>query len=498
MKKLLLSILTLVLGTTNYFGQCNVTLTSNKQKFCSDENATLLASPSDLKNIPDFSDSKQIFDLKDLNLTQQIIGFINNGTLTGLSYPIDTVKGSFNMNIPGVQLKNATVTSGKIKIGIETDLKQDLKIYFQLPYFKINGKPLTDSIFVTGVTNTTSGMVTFSKELDLTNAIIDFSAGNPSLYNIVYYKVKPSIKITTKILTGSEIGNLKIDLKGLTFAENISYKWFLNDNELTDKNTPNIDVNKSGIYKVITTSNCGTVEDTFKITVVERPSKEVSILGNLIFCEGDSLKLLALGKGSYKWSNNDITEITVIKKTGDYYVTVTNDICSSTSDNIKVTVNENPTVKLNHKDTTIIIGSELVLKATGAKDYEWNDQSTQDFITVKDAGLYSVIGKNEFGCTSTASIKIEVREKGASLLNVNKIKVAVSPNPSTDLIHITVEDFKNKTISLIDLKGNIVFSQDLTSLNSTVSVNSFAKGVYLLNIIDDTKTVVNVQRIVIE
>lgn len=497
MKKILLSILTLVLGTSNFFGQCKVTLTSNKQKFCSDESSILTATPSDLRSIPDFSDSKKVFDVNDLKLDKAYISLINSGTLSGLTFPFNETSGEFNMNIQGVQLKNTVISSGKLMITIETDLKQDLKVVFELPYFKINGKTLKDSIMVTGNTNST-GLVSFPKEFDLTNAIVDFSSGDPSKYNIVSYKVKPSIKITSKIFTGSEIGNLKIDLKNLTFTENISYKWFLNNNEIGDKNTPNIEVNKSGTYKVITTSNCGTAEESIDITVVERPSKEVSVLGNLTFCDGDSVKLKALGTGSYKWTNNAITNETIIKKSGDYNVTITNDICTSTSENIKVTVNENPIVKLNHKDTTIIIGSNLTLKANGAKSYEWNNNSKQDTLLVTQAGTYTVVGKNEFGCTSSATIKVDVREKGAGLSNLNNVKVAVSPNPSSDILNVTVEEFKNKAISLVDLRGNLILKQTLNSVNTTIAVDSFAKGIYILNVVDGSNSVLNSQRVVIE
>lgn len=497
MKKLLLSIFTLVMGTSNFFGQCNVTLKADKQKFCSDENSILTATPSDLRSIPDFSDSKKVFDVNDLKLDKTYISLINSGTLSGLTFPFNETSGEFNMNIQGVQLKNTVISSGKLMITIETDLKQDLKVVFELPYFKINGKTLKDSIMVTGNANTT-GLVSFPKEFDLTNAIVDFSAGNPSQYNIVSYKVKPSIKITTKTFTGTEIGNLKIDLSNLTFTENIVYKWYLDNNLIVDKNTPSIDVNKSGLYKVVTTSNCGTAENTVQINVIERPSKEVSVIGNLTFCNGDSVILNALGNGACLWSNNDITKETTIKKSGVYNVTIVNDICSTISDNINVTVHENPIVKLNHKDTTIIIGSALTLIASGANSYEWNDNSKQDTLLVNQAGTYTVTGKNEFGCTSSATIKVDVREKGAGLSNLNNVKVAVSPNPSSDILHVTIEEFKNKAISLVDLKGNLILNQSLNSVNTTIAVDSFAKGIYILNVVDGSNSVLNSQRVVVE
>ena len=141
--------------------------------------------------------------------------------------------------------------------------------------------------------------------------------------------------------------------------------------------------------------------------------------GSLTFCEGNSATLSAVGKGTgykYTWSDKSTDNSLIVKKAGSYTVTVTNDICSITSDPIAITVNPNPIVKLNQKtDTTIIVGSQLVLRASGAKEYLWSTDSKLDSIIVKDSNNYIVTGKNEFGCTSTASVKIKLREKKAGL-----------------------------------------------------------------------------------
>jgi hypothetical protein len=194
MRKLILSIFTFALSTSAYFSQCNVSINADKAKFCSDEKGILTAKTADSKKIPDYSESKKVFDLKDAKIDPSLLSLINSGVLTGVKIPLgDTIKGFSNIPIPGIQLKNAIITTGKIKIGIETDLKQDLSVYFQLPYFKINGKPFTDSIIIEGNKIAPTGLIQFSKDIDLKNAVVDFTAGNPTQYNTVYYKVLPAI-----------------------------------------------------------------------------------------------------------------------------------------------------------------------------------------------------------------------------------------------------------------------------------------------------------------
>jgi hypothetical protein len=428
MRKLLLSIFTITLSTSAYFSQCNVTINADKIKFCSDEKGIITAKTADLKTIPDFSDSKEIFNIKSLGLNTDILNLIKSGVLTNISYPIkDTVKGSFNMPIPGVELKTASVTTGKLKLALETDLKQNFKIYFQLPYFKINGKPLTDSIIIEGNKIAPTGLIQFSKDIDLKNAVVDFTAGNPTQYNTVYYKVLPAIRITTNIITGNEVVNMKLSLSNLTFTENIKYEWFLDDTSIKSENTPSIEVNKGGTYKVKTTSNCGTGEKS-----------------------------------------------------------------------IQITVNPNPVVKLNHVDTTIVIGSKLTLKATGAKEYLWNDKSILDSIVLKEAGKYSVTGKNEYGCTDSAIFELKLREKGLGIETLNTLHLSISPNPVSDILTVTVDSFKNNSLSIVDLKGNKILTKLLTDSKTEINVNSFAKGIYLVNISDNANTVLNTKRFVVE
>jgi hypothetical protein len=66
------------------------------------------------------------------------------------------------------------------------------------------------------------------------------------------------------------------------------------------------------------------------------------------------------------------------------------------------------------------------------------------------------------------------------------------------VLNITIEEFKNKSISIIDLKGNLIFNQSLNSINTTIEIDSFAKGTYILNVVDGSNSVLNSQRIVIE
>ena len=149
-------------------------------------------------------------------------------------------------------------------------------------------------------------------------------------------------------------------------------------------------------------------------------------------------------------------------------------------------------------DTTIVIGSKLTLKATGAKEYLWNDKSILDSIVLKEAGKYSVTGKNEYGCTDSAIFELKLREKGLGIETLNTLHLSISPNPVSDILTVTVDSFKNNSLSILDLKGNKILTKLLTDSKTEINVNSFAKGIYLVNISDNANTVLNTKRFVVE
>ena len=709
-KYLLVTMITLI--NLSVFGQCIVNLTTTKNTICPGEKTTLEAKSSNLLSLPDLSDSRKAFDMKDTKLDPTVLTLIKSGLLSGVTIPLATSTGTFNMNLPGIQLKNTLISSGKLTISLETDLKQDMTVYVELPYFKVNGLSLKDSILIKGsnIQNTT-GMSTFSKVIDITNASADFTSGNTTLYNTISYIVKPSVKITTTILTGNEIGNLKMDLKDLILTENTTYSWQLNNILLQEKNTPNIDVTEPGTYKVTTVSNCGTAENTLTISKADVPSNKINVVGNLTFCEGESVKLSAdgigtyawsnnkttneivvttpgtfslnikndyctvssdpivvnvipkpstkvnvfgnlnlcegesvklsaegigsylwsnnetskeivltksgsytlnikneycnvnstpivvnviakpsnkvnvsgnltfcqgdsvklsadgmgsymwtngkttkeivvkdagtytlnikndycnvnsspivvsvnskpsnkvnvsgnltfcegdsiildaVGEGTYKWSNGNTNKSIIVKEPGKYTVTITKYFCSAVSDIIVANTNPKPILKFNYKDTTINNGEKLTLKVSGAKEYLWYDQSKLDSVVIKDAGKYTVIGKNDLGCSNTASFELKFSGKEVGIYKVNELYLSISPNPVSEILTVSLENYKNNSLTILDLKGNQILTQPLVDYKTEINVNSFAKGIYLVSIIDNTNTVLNTKRFVVE
>lgn len=122
-------------------------------------------------------------------------------------------------------------------------------------------------------------------------------------------------------------------------------------------------------------------------------------------CAGDSLKISAKNNYSgYKWSDGDTTKQTVIKNTGKYYVTVSdNNGCSFTSyPSVNVTVNslpDTPAIKL--KNDTLFTKSKNVIYQWYFNDTLINNADT-NFVVPDKVGYYKVVVTNINGCSQTS------------------------------------------------------------------------------------------------
>lgn len=61
--------------------------------------------------------------------------------------------------------------------------------------------------------------------------------------------------------------------------------------------------------------------------------------------------------------------------------------------------------------------------------------------------------------------------------------ISIFPNPATDLLQINMKDWnKVKTIKLVDLNGNTVYSSTKAGLSKTIDVKSLTQGMYVMEI----------------
>ncbi len=188
MKKLLLTFSTITMISFSFFGQtntCTVKISTNETKICSDKSARLQALPSNSVSAANFSETSEVFNFAALDKAkiEQIKPSINGGFLQGIALPIPVsqINKESVLDLNGLKLKNTVVNSGKLNIQLTTNLNQDIKIAFELPNFLINGKPISDVVLIKGIEDAPAdSLFTSNIFLDLTNAIADFTGGDPT------------------------------------------------------------------------------------------------------------------------------------------------------------------------------------------------------------------------------------------------------------------------------------------------------------------------------
>ncbi|MFM6983049.1 MAG: T9SS type A sorting domain-containing protein, partial [Chitinophagaceae bacterium] len=131
----------------------------------------------------------------------------------------------------------------------------------------------------------------------------------------------------------------------------------------------------------------------------------ISANGNIVFCQGDSVKLSSSAANTYLWSNSAKTSSIVVKSSGSYSVSTTNQYgCISNSNSILVNVNPLPQPIIKEGSAIAICqGDTARLSTINATSYLWSDNTIGQNTYITKAGVYSVKVTDINGCKGTSA-----------------------------------------------------------------------------------------------
>lgn len=208
-------------------------------------------------------------------------------------------------------------------------------------------------------------------------------------------------------------------------------------------------------------------------------------------CVGMPLTLTGSGADSYVWSPAGITNgvAFVPGSPGTYmYSVIGSDEfgCTNTS-TTSVTVVED--IAITYVTTDDFGGGTGTIDITvtgGVTPYmfDWNNDGTGDFDDTEDLtdlgdGFYVVVVNGATGCSS--SKVIQVGNQAGIETNKNEL-VSVYPNPTTDVITVSVEG--NFTFEIVTINGDIVFNGKGVN-QKIISLEELASGLYFINLKGD-------------
>ena len=242
----------------------------------------------------------------------------------------------------------------------------------------------------------------------------------------------PQISSSTLLICNSDTATISL----ASDADTSIFQWVFNGLELNDSNQ-SIQTTQQGIYYCIRSNQCGiSISDTITINALQSPSSETIIaLGNLSFCEGDSLQLnISNANNQVFWFRDSLpfsqgdSSISV-SQSGIYTATLQN-ACGETnsSNSIQVNVQLFPLpASLNAAGpTTLCEGNSVLLLAEvpAGDQFQWlfNNSpisSNADQLSASESGAYSIVSSNSCGSTSSS----------------NSVSVTIIPLPEVPLLY---------------------------------------------------------------
>ncbi|CAN0023153.1 unnamed protein product, partial [Chrysoparadoxa australica] len=183
------------------------------------------------------------------------------------------------------------------------------------------------------------------------------------------------------------------------------------DNGLGSGSSHVVSPSTTTLYKVTGSIGSCQVLDSILVTVNDLPT--VVTNADTAICSGNSVTLSASGANSYTWNQslgNGSSHVVGPISNTLYIVNGTSTEGCTSADSALITVHDLPQVQTNN-DTAICEGQQVVLTATGASTYSWNQAiGSGNTKTVSPASqtLYIVTGVDANACQNLDSVIVSV------------------------------------------------------------------------------------------
>jgi len=103
---------------------------------------------------------------------------------------------------------------------------------------------------------------------------------------------------------------------------------------------------------------------------------------------------------------------------------------------------------------------------------------------------YTPSGNRKLRKLSTSAWRVGKKDSTESAKEFPKILmkegISVFPNPTSSAVVLTINDYKpeeNNSMTLLDIKGNVVMQQKITSGRTELDVSHLIAGIYYFNVV---------------
>lgn len=241
-------------------------------------------------------------------------------------------------------------------------------------------------------------------------------------------------------------------------------------------------------YSLLGIDNNG-CKNTATVSIGVNPSPVISIQANsLSICIGSSVSLVASGANFYTWNNSQTGAMIVSNPSASSIYSVTGTSingCVATA-NISITVNPLPSLTITATKKTICKGESVVLTASGALTYTWNNNQNGAVINLSppSSNTYSVIGVDNNGCQNSSAFTIFVENCVGVKKVENENLFSVFPNPNNGNFNIELGSNEEIELILSNSLGQIVLNKSVQPVNNRINVDLISQnsGIYFLKL----------------
>jgi hypothetical protein len=223
--------------------------------------------------------------------------------------------------------------------------------------------------------------------------------------------------------------------------------------------------NQTQIY-IASASNANGCTDSDTVSVIVNSLPQINAGPDQSICFGEEVILYGTGGIFMFWSNNIADSIPFVPQlSGSYVLTgASNEGCIGT-DTVYVSVND---------------ASSNNITASALDSYSLNGQ------TYTSSGTYTQILTNAAGCDSLLTLNLTLDFTGLS--DFNNKDFSVYPNPANESVFIEFEPANIGSLLVIyDALGRILLEKTLHQEKTSIDLQEFASGTYLMKVGSQTK-----------
>ncbi len=268
----------------------------------------------------------------------------------------------------------------------------------------------------------------------------------------------------------------------------VHYNW---NNGLSNQQTLEVHLGGTFILEVTGPNSCHN-RDT--MVVAFHPYHNILFGTENILACGPYVLNAGAGAYSYAWNTTPVqtTSSITVNSTNTYSVTVTGDSfgCESSS-SVLVDVRAPITFELGMDvsapvDSFVNIGLSPIFST-----YIWNTGFAGPMLTAY--GSTWGAGTHEFwltatalnGCSHTDTINVLFYNGSGIEINDEVPEIIAFPNPATDFIRFESDNSTIEFVELYNMSGQLVAKEIINSMEFSLNVSNFAKGLYLVKIQSD-------------